>query len=263
MKTRTSSIRDVILERGEIRVKDLCDMFPGVSPMTIRRDLAELEAERLIVRTHGGARTYVASSREPWYKEREGVSTAQKRLIAGYAATLLQKTRCIFLDAGTTGMNLARMLPQDRLNVITSSVNTAVELALARPLLPVIVIGGRLNPKTLSCSGSDAQRALDGLNIDTAFMSASGFSTGSGFTVGDFAECELKRAVIARAQRVIMMIDSLKTGVNMPYTFARPRDIDVMVTDSDFPHDARKMLEEQGVEVHMTRETYSQTESHG
>lgn len=254
MKARTSHIRDVILERGELRVSELCAMFPDTSPMTIRRDLTELEAARLIVRTHGGARTYLPSSREPWYNEREGVCAIQKGQIARKAVTLLNKTRCIFLDAGTTTMALVRLLPQEGLNVITSSINGAMEIAMTRPKLPVIVMGGSLNPKTFSCSGPNSQSLIESLNIDTAFMGSSGFSNGSGFTAGDFAECEFKRAVITRAERVIMLMDSSKLGVNMPYTFARPRDINVMVSDQFLPSDTVRMLREQNVDVQLATE---------
>lgn len=249
MKPRTAQIRDYILEHGEVRTDELCALFPNVSAMTIRRDLAELETARLITRTHGGARAYHASSLEAYYAERETTRSAQKAEIAAKAAPLARTSHCIYLDAGTTAMALARRLPESGLTVVTSAPNIALELVTRKSALAVILLGGNLNPKTLSCSGPSMASQIDGLNIDMAFMATTGLTAASGFTVGDWGECTGKRAVIARAQRVIMLLDSSKFGISMPYTFARPREIEITVTDSELPASARKLLADSHVKI--------------
>lgn len=249
MKDRTLKIRDIILEHGEIRVNELCGMFPDISPMTLRRDLAELEQARQIIRTHGGARIYQASSREPWYADREQSGAAQKAEIAKKAAELARQARCLYLDAGTSAMALARVLPDERIIVITSAVNVASELVSRQSAYQVILLGGALNPKTLSCSGNDAIRQLEELNVEMAFMGTSGFSESGGFTVGDYAECELKRLVIQRATKVVMLMDSQKFGIHMPYTYARMRDVDYFVGDSALPAEQRRKLEAADIQV--------------
>ncbi len=249
MKPRTAYIRDYILEHGEVRTDELCALFPQVSAMTIRRDLAELESARLITRTHGGARAYHAASLEAYYTERENARAPQKAEIASKASPLVRNTHCIYLDAGTTAMSFARRLPDSGLTVVTSAPNVALEIVARKPGLAVILLGGSLNPKTLACSGPSMVSQIDGLNIDMAFMATTGLTTASGFTVGDWGECTVKRAVIARAQRVIMLLDSAKYGISMPYTFARPRDLETVVTDSELPQAARKLLMDAHVKI--------------
>ncbi len=74
------------------------------------------------------------------------------------------------------------------------------------------------------------------VNIDIAFMAASGFTTDTGFTSGTFTECELKREVVAKARKTILLIDSSKIGRTMPYTFAQLSDMDIIVSDGGLPH---------------------------
>ncbi|MCL2544988.1 MAG: DeoR/GlpR transcriptional regulator, partial [Clostridia bacterium] len=90
---------------------------------------------------------------------------------------------------------------------------------------------------------------LRSLNIDIAFMGASGFSEAGGFTAGEHAECALKRLVLEKAGRVILLMDSSKIGKNMPHTFARPSEIHILVTDTGLPASVEARLQAEGVEV--------------
>ena len=94
----------------------------------------------------------------------------------------------------------------------------------------------------MSVSDPEAERQLANLNIDTAFLATSGFDKKAGFSVGTKADAMLKRAVIARSRRVVMLLDSSKIGAAMPFTFAKPEDIDILVTDKGLPSSLRKEL---------------------
>ncbi len=251
MKERQEAIRKYIEEHGEAQISELAKHFSSWSEMTIRRDLEYLEKNRYILRTKGGARILPASYglTEDVYGEREKRNYKQKQNIAEKAAELVERESGIFLDAGSTIMALARQLPDVNTAIITSAPNIALEIAWKKQNPTVILLGGTLSRKTISISGMNVLDQLHNLNIDTAFMSASAFTEKAGFSVGSQHECDLKRAVIARARRVVMLFDSSKTGTLMPFTFARPEDIDILVTDGKLPEGIQDVFQEANVTI--------------
>ena len=93
------------------------------------------------------------------------------------------------------------------------------------------------------------ERFINSVNIETAFMATSGFSLKSGFTSGSFTEHELKRSVIAKAEQVIMLMDSSKLQRNLPFTFATLSDIDVIITEAPLPEDIARAAEQAHVRI--------------
>ncbi len=244
MKERQEAIKKFIEEHGEASIAELAEHFSAWSEMTIRRDLDFLEKSKFLIRTKGGARILPSSYgvTEDVYGEREKRNFAKKQEIARKAAELLESDSGIYLDAGSTIMAFARQLPDFNTAVITAAPNIALEVIRTKKKPSVILLGGTLSRETISISGFHLMEQLNNLNIDTAFLSSSGFAAASGFSVGNQQECELKRTIIARARKVVMLMDSSKAGTLMPFTFARPSDIDILVTDSDFPKDLRKII---------------------
>ena len=245
--------RDVLLtyidEHGAASMDELCALFPDRSPMTIRRDLSYLASVGAITRTHGGALRRGAGQLESFYHEREHENASLKRRLAALAIPFVEERRSLFIDSGTTTMAFAQLLPDKALTILTSAPNIALHIATQKPACSVLLNGGAVNRNTLSCSGYGSAEILQSLNIDIAFMGASGFSETGGFTVGEHAECALKRLVLDKAGRVILLMDSSKVGKNMPYTFARPSEIHILVTDAGLPAGIEARLQAEGVEV--------------
>ncbi|MBQ6352099.1 MAG: DeoR/GlpR transcriptional regulator [Lentisphaeria bacterium] len=244
MKERREAIRRFIEERGEVSIGELAAAFGGWSEMTIRRDLDYLSGEHSIILTRGGARylpgRYGLS--EDIYSEREQRNLPDKQRLAEKALTLFAPGKGIFIDAGTTAMVLARRLPDENMVIVTSAPNIALEIATRKARPAVVMLGGTIARNTISVSNPSVETQLSELNIDTAFMSTSGFDEAAGFSVGHQLDALLKRAVIKRARRVVMLADSSKVGALLPFTFARLEDIDALVTDDNFPEDLRKRL---------------------
>ena len=92
-------------------------------------------------------------------------------------------------------------------------------------------MGGRFNRDTIAVAGISAIEQVNSINIDTAVMATSGFSIDCGFTSGEYDEVQLKKAVIKRARKVIVVMDSSKLGKALQYTFAGLEDIDMIVLD--------------------------------
>lgn len=236
MQDRRKAIFDLIEQKDEVSIHELEALFPEVSSMTLRRDLDYLENEHKIIKIKGGAKSLSHLSRglfqdvEGDYVQREFLSADKKRIIADKAAPLAEAGRSIFIDAGSTMMQLARRLHNGRFSVITNGVNVALEMSQNKSAT-VNLVGGELNRNNLCVSGAGALEHIRDINIDIAFMAASCFSLENGFTNGSFDEYKLKQQVIKKAKKTIVLMDSTKIGKSMPYTFCRPEDVDILVLD--------------------------------
>jgi DeoR/GlpR family transcriptional regulator of sugar metabolism len=250
MNSRTDEIRRYIDINGEAKVKELENMFPEISAMTIRRDLSYLEGMGYIVRTRGGAKSirHLSKSSEVIYSLRAVTNVDAKEKIAQKAVGFVEEGHSIFIDSGTTMMYFARSIPDTGLSILTSGPNIGLEL-IKKGSPSVMIIGGQLNRNTLSISGPSSQLFLNDVNIDIAFMAASGFSLEYGFTSGDFFECALKKEIIKKARKVILLMDTSKLNMNMTYTFASLKDIDVFICESALPDDIMMAAQKNGVEI--------------
>lgn len=234
MEERRGILKSYILEHSRATVEQLNALFPDTSSMTIRRDLDVLEQSGSIIRIHGGAMANPAFGLdEELYGIREVENSEAKRHIAHIAVSLAADLRSIYIDAGTTAMEFARQLPDCDLLVTTPGANIGMELAARNTRMAVTLLGGNISRKSFAASGSISMRQLESINIDTAFMCTSGFAPQSGFTNGNAQESELKRFVMSKARRVIMMVDSSKFGKTLPYTFAKPENIDLLITERE------------------------------
>ena len=249
---RQHQILQLLENKGEVQLQQLKDMFPEVSMMTLRRDLISLENEGRLIRTRGGAvsvkKLTSISGEEDAYSRRAAENVEAKMKIAEKAVTLVEKGRSIYFDAGSTVMYLAKLLPDDSFSIVTSGANIALEL-VKKLRTSVVTLGGLVNRNTLSMSGPNAVSLLDTINIDLAFMSASGFSKEIGFTVTNIYECELKRKVIKRARKVIILMDTSKIDKDLPFTFANLEDVDLLICEGPLPPDVEEEVKKYNVEV--------------
>lgn len=247
---RLGKVRDYIQARGEVSVSELQSLYQGYSSMTIWRDLKQLEEQGCIRRVHGGVLSVQSASFqvEGVYSKRARENTREKIAIAKAAVALIEPGHAVYLDAGSTLMAVANHIGNERYTIVTSGANIAIELS-QRHTCDVLLTGGQISENTLSCSGVQAEQFISSINIDLAIVAPSGFSLKNGFTSGSQSESQLKRAVIAKAARVVLLMDSSKIGRSLPFTFATLADIDVLITESSLPPDVAQSAREQGVEV--------------
>lgn len=238
---RRNKLLSIIDQYGDVSLSFLCDLFPDVSSMTVRRDLIYLEERGLVVRTQGGVMSIKKlsngnvvspSNDENEYNFRAQQNIHAKQLIAQKALQFIKKNSSIFFDAGSTMMALAKILPNDYMNVISTGINVSQEL-VAHSNINVIIPGGTVNRATLSVSGTDSLAFIDKVNIECAFISASAFSLDSGFSVSNMYEAELKKKVISKAKQTIVLLDSSKIGKTLLFTFADLNSVDVLITDEE------------------------------
>jgi DeoR family fructose operon transcriptional repressor len=245
---RRQLIIDELRRRGRVSVSRLADVH-DVTPETVRRDLIELEQRGQLRRTHGGA---VASERtrlEPAVSERAQHMAAEKARIAEAAlAHLPDDGGTVLLDAGTTTGALVERFPTDRqLTVVTNAVPLALRLAVF-PMITVIVVGGRLRPRTLANVDDLAVDTLRDLRVDVAFVATNGISA-RGCTTPDPSEAAVKRAMVAAADKVVLLADHTKLGHEHFVRFAELADLDVVIIDGGADPEDLTALKADGLDV--------------
>ncbi|OZB49437.1 MAG: D-beta-D-heptose 1-phosphate adenosyltransferase [Cellulomonas sp. 14-74-6] len=204
-----------------------------VTPETVRRDLTAIERLGLLRRVHGGAVAVERLGFEPGLADRERVMSAQKERIAKAALDELPDGGAIILDAGTTTIRLAAMLPTDRdLTVVTHGLPIVTVLA-GRPNITVHLVGGTVRGRTLAAVGSWALAALTQIHADVVFLGTNGVTVERGLTTPDLAEAQVKRALVAAGRRVVVLADHTKLGVSDFALVAPLSAVDVLVTDTD------------------------------
>lgn len=244
---RQGLIREFIEKNNVVTIKQLQNLCPEVSLMTIHRDLDALEQSGAIVKVRGGARS-VLHSGDPGFDVRLRENNTGKMDMARKALTLIQPNSTVFLDASTTNLILARCLPDVPMNIFTTGPNIGIELCrLHNPNITICC--GTLNRKNMALSGQNTMQMLEMINIDLAFIGVSGCSAEAGFTCGTESDMMVKREVIKKARTSVAMCDNAKFSRLMPYTFARFADVNYLISDTALPEAISAAAGQAGIKV--------------
>jgi DeoR/GlpR family transcriptional regulator of sugar metabolism len=245
---RRQQIFALVEEQGRVSVPDLSQRF-GVSEVTIRKDLAWLESNERVLRTHGGALPAPGHPAETGFDVRQRLQRAEKAAIGAAAAALVSDGESIALDASTTALEVARHLAgAHELTVVTNGLRVANELA-DRPEVTVLMPGGRLRWAALSLVGGWGASLLENVNIQRAFLGAAGFDLRSGLTDVTEEEAQMKRAIAAAARQVVAVIDHSKWDRTGFATFAGTDEVGLVITDTGAPADLVQEARERGIDV--------------
>ena len=249
-KDRIEEIADLLDKRGKLTLAQLDTYFPDVSQMTLRRDLLQLEQAGRIIRIRGGAmsvKEVQKVSSEP-YAKKTAMHSDEKIRIAQKAASLIEENCSLFIDGGTTAMALAKEMPDINIHVFTNGLAVAIELAQKKNL-NVTMLGGQVMKENLSTASPVAKSYFENTNFELAIISASAFTPENGFSCGSMVEADLLKMARRKAKSMYMMLDSSKIGKVMPYTFAHLEDINVIITDDEFPADLKEQFTQHNIVV--------------
>lgn len=249
-KARIVEIAELIDKRGKLSLSQLGEHFPNVSQMTLRRDLLTLEEDGKIIRVRGGAmsvKDVQKTSGEPYVKK-TAIHTDEKIVIAEKAASLIDEGASIFLDAGSTALYVAKEMPDIACNVFTNGLAVATELAKKKNVM-VNLLGGLLIKDNLSTASSFSSMYFADMNFELAIIAAAAFTPENGFCCGTQLEADLLKIICKKSKFTYMMLDSSKIGKIKPYTFAHMDDINVIITDSDFPAELKEQFENMNIVV--------------
>lgn len=244
---RLEQLRGILGQDRVVRVEELTEQL-GVSSATIRRDLGELEKLGEVQRVYGGAVSTGGRLDEPLFDDKTSVAAAEKRRIAEAAAKYIKPNDTIYLDGGSTVLELARLLKdRSNLTIVTNSLRAAVELAGRGPRL--ILVGGELRRLAQTTVGPLTRFMIQELHVDTAFMGTIGLSLEEGLTTTDPMEAYTKELVMEHAREVILLADSSKAH-KISFTRAgRLEKVRTIITDQQFDRKLSKDLRKRGVEV--------------
>lgn len=247
---RRQGIARIVQDRTRASVAELSAMF-SVSEVTIRNDLAMLEAQGRLIRTHGGAIAGGRSRAELAFEVRERVHRAEKARIGAEAAGLVHDGDSIALDASTTALHVARNLKSRKeLTVVTNGIRTASELA-GRPGITVLMPGGAVRWEAYSLVGRWGTVMLRQVNIQKVFVGAVGFTLDEGLTDVNAEEAEIKRAMVASAKDVIGVFDHTKWNRVALATFCPADQLRLVISDNKAPAEMVAAVRELGVKVRL------------
>ncbi|WP_455820787.1 DNA-binding transcriptional repressor YgbI [Pseudomonas cerasi] len=237
---RHQQILTLVQERGVVSIAELTERL-AVSHMTIRRDLQKLEEQGAVLLVSGGVRSTERLSSEPTHLDKTSMFSLEKQIIGAAAARHIPRNSCIYLDAGTTTLALARELGiRDDLLIITNDfviANFLIDTSQCR----MIHTGGTLCRDNRSCVGDAAAQALRGLSVDIAFISASCWGMRGIFTP-DEEKIAVKRAVSEVSRKRVLLADSSKYNKIATFLALPLTQFDNIITDPHLPAAARQEL---------------------
>jgi DeoR/GlpR family transcriptional regulator of sugar metabolism len=211
-ESRRAAIVDLLRSAGSVTVGELEERF-GISSMTARRDLADLERQGLARRTHGGAVLPAISAHEDSFVARVETAPEAKQALAGAAVATLAPRQSVFLDSSSTAYFVAQRILEEgmQLTIITNSL-PVMELVgtSASPNVELIGVGGSLRRLTRSFVGPFAVHTVLGHFADRLFLSVKGVTRDGALTDADPLEAEVKATMIAHAEEAFLLIDDSK-----------------------------------------------------
>jgi DeoR family transcriptional regulator of aga operon len=247
-RQRRQQIVEQLLQHGSVQVSALVAQH-GVSSVTIRADLNQLEAQGLVARSHGGASLLRMPPQEHGIHEKDTLNLPLKEAIGARAAQLVRPGDNIILDSGSTTMMLARHMRGLRdVTVMTNGLNIAWELAGA-PGVTLRMTGGLLHQPSLSLHGSQAEASLGGFSFDTLFLGVDGLDLQFGTTTHRDAEASLNHRMVEHARRIVVLTDSTKFGKVSLHRITKLNAIHTVITDAGISAEYRAGLQQLGIEL--------------
>jgi DeoR family transcriptional regulator, aga operon transcriptional repressor len=235
---------------GQVNVGILSKTF-GVSEVTIRNDLAQLEKKNMLVRARGGAMKITQNYVGVDYplSDKQNKNLQEKKDIGKKAAELIEENNTIIIDSGSTTIEVAKNLSRfNELTVITNALNVATQLSEQKNL-NVIVPGGTLRKNSLSLVGISAEKGFRNYFCDKLFLGVDGFDTQHGISTPNIEEAHLNQIMIEISREVIVVTDSSKFQ-RRGFAFIAPvTKINVVVTDKGIPQEEKVRLENLGIKV--------------
>jgi len=242
---RQQAIIELLRRDGKVLAADLITRL-NVSEDTIRRDLNELAEAGILQRVHGGA---LPRSPSLPYEQRVRETDAAKRAIAETAARLIHEGQVVFMDSGSTVLEVVAYLPTSlRATIVTNSLPVAAAL-IHHTEIEVQVLGGRLKKDAQAMVGVPVVEALRHLRADLCLLGVCSLHPDIGISMLDAEEAYVKRAMIEQAAEVVAVAGAAKLGTAAPYVIGPITALTYLVTDASIEQRVLVPYQERGVIV--------------
>ena len=247
--TRRQQILELVIGNKEVAVDELSTYF-GVSKVTIRGDLESLANQNLVQRTRGGAVASLQQSLTLTFAERALLERDAKQRIARAALELLSPGETVILDVGSTVAELSSsMSGTSDLTVVTPALNIATRLG-SLPGVEVVLVGGKLDPDTISCVGPVAEEQLRDVLAHKVFLGAHAVDSQGDLADWSLEVAGLKKALIRSGRQVILLADATKWKVRPAKAkVASLAVVSIAITDNRIAPREVKAMEKLGIRV--------------
>ncbi|ADC50129.1 DeoR family transcriptional regulator [Alkalihalophilus pseudofirmus OF4] len=235
---RQETILSLLKEKETIKIQEIVEIT-GSSESTIRRDLKELEQSKKLKRIHGGATLFQKKLVEPTVAEKTVKNRQEKQMIAKKAADLIEEGDCLFLDAGTSTVEMIPFLKGKDIVVVTNGLNNIAELLEAE--IETHVVGGYVKKGTRAFVGRGAIQSLRGFRFDKAFIGTNGISLKDGCTTPDPEEAFIKEEAIKLAAESFVLADHTKFGEVSFSKFADVKEV-IILTSAQIDSELRNQI---------------------
>ena len=245
IQERRKEILSMVNELGTIEFSAIKEMYPNISEVTLRKDLAYLDETNQLMRTHGGAKSIPSAL---YYFYRSNINIAEKQVIARKAVNLINEMEDIFISAGTTCAELAKILPDFPLRVVSDGVYTVSNISNL-PNISVQLLGGDVDLNIMRVEGLSVLNALENMHFTTAFLGAFAIHPELGYSHNSSMTAAILEKVIEHSDRVIMLAHSEKFN----YSFTQYRipvsHIGTIVTTDKVDKNFLRNLENKGITI--------------
>ena len=253
---RLSRIVDSVVARGSVRVDEVV-ADQGISPATARRDLDDLAAQQLLIRTRGGASANPSTGDVP-LRYRTARQPREKEAIARAAAAMVHPGETVGFNGGTTttaaahelGVRIAAEPEFTTRNIIivTNAVNIANDLTI-REQARVVVTGGVARTRSYELVGPLAELILPSISIDTLFLGVNAVDLGGGFYTHNEDEAFINAALVRASRRTVVLADSSKLDTGSFARICGLSDVHALITDRGASPAALDVIRAAGVQV--------------
>ncbi|MCZ4057925.1 DNA-binding transcriptional regulator YciT [Pantoea sp. LMR881] len=243
MNTRHQQIIQLVNTRGSIAVSELAQLT-GVSEVTVRQDLTQLERDHFLRRVHGAALALDSDDVGTRMNTRYSV----KQALANHAASLVNDGESVFIEGGSTNALLARALA-DRRELTLITVSHYIAHLLRQAACEVIVLGGMFQKSSESMVGPLTRYCIQQVHFHKAFVGVDGWHPATGFTGRNMLRCDVVDAVLAKASDTYVLTDSSKFGQIHPFPLSPGHQTRHVITDNALNPDCLLQLQEQGIAV--------------
>lgn len=245
---RRHKILSLFSEHEDLHVSDLSKLL-GVSELTIRRDLDALAGEGLIQRIHGGGRIMTDSYPEPpVFSDKHLIGQQQKHDIAVYISSLVNDGDTVFLNAGTTTMQVINQIKDKHIVIVTN--NALACTVMDHCAASLISTGGEYNQHNQSYTGLMAASILQKMNASICILGVNGISADNGITTSNYMETMINEEMLKRCRgKRIAAADSSKIGKVFNFSTSHISNIDILVTDSGADSRELQKIRDAGVKV--------------
>lgn len=224
---RQKKIIELIEKQSIVKSQELIRLL-NASESTIRRDLQELENAGLLKRIHGGARSTQQLSFEANMTEKSLKNVQEKQQIAQVAAEEIENTDVIYIDAGSTTLEMIPYLANKNMTVVTNSVIHAAKLVELE--IETIILGGNIKLSTNAVLGSTSLSQLQNFRFNKSFMGMNGVHLKHGYTTPDPEEAALKRLAMEHSEEVFVLVDESKMN-QVTFTHVLPIEAATIITN--------------------------------